>query len=66
MVNPWILRDVEKAEKCDVDSMLRAFLSDCMVRKNPTKEEETTVYDKCLDSILPICSSVEIVGCLER
>ena len=56
MVGPWIARDVENAQHCEVDKMLKSFLLDCMDDKPSAMKDPATLFETCLESVLPICN----------
>ncbi|KAH0825992.1 hypothetical protein J3R83DRAFT_7461 [Lanmaoa asiatica] len=54
-VHPWIARDIEYAETCELDLMLQSCLLDCMA-DDQTMEDATSLFKKCLNLVLPICN----------
>ena len=54
-MGPWIARDIENAERCEVDEILKSFLLDCVDESSMT-EDPATLFEACLERVLPICN----------
>ncbi|KAH7917955.1 hypothetical protein BV22DRAFT_1042084 [Leucogyrophana mollusca] len=65
---PWIGRDVEKTQNCDIDSLLDVLLLRCWKQhasghpsSNQTKPPPAKeLRDRCLQAVLPICNGQPI------
>ncbi|KAN0079845.1 hypothetical protein V8E55_009411 [Tylopilus felleus] len=55
-VNPWISRDIERAQHCEVDKMIKYFLLDCMDDSRSTMNDAAAIFETCLDRVLPVCN----------
>ncbi|KAG9310654.1 hypothetical protein JVU11DRAFT_9234 [Chiua virens] len=58
-VHPWIQRDIEDAQECALDTMLKFFLSRCATEESKAKEVD--LFSSCYNRVLLICNG-EIVN----
>ncbi|KAG0692389.1 hypothetical protein DFH29DRAFT_882529 [Suillus ampliporus] len=52
-VRPWIQRDIEKAERCHVDTMLEVLLQRASL---DPKTEQHDLLGRCLQAVLSVCN----------
>ena len=48
IVGPWIARDIENTECCEVDEILKLFLLDC-VDESLMTEDLATLFEVCIE-----------------
>ncbi|KAH0834712.1 hypothetical protein J3R83DRAFT_10260 [Lanmaoa asiatica] len=65
VAGPWITRDIEDAQECEFDRMLRSFILDCIGDESSTMEQADSLLQSCLDGVLPICNDSEVRQYLE-
>lgn len=54
------------AQNCEVDEMLKSFLLDCMVDEQSTMKDAATLFEICLESVLPICNGTGSMSSMIR
>ena len=52
-IRPWIQRDIEQFQTCQVDVMLQTFLQ--RASRDP-ENQQSDLLARCLKAVLPVCN----------